>query len=74
MNQRSGIFQPPATNLQDNHILDRLPTAVCVCDMAGIIKRYNEKAVQLWGRRPQPGNSAERFCGSYKLYLTDGTN
>lgn len=73
MNQRSGISQQPAMDLQDSHILDSLPTAVCVCDMAGIIKRYNEKAVQLWGRRPQTGNSAERFCGSYRLYLTDGT-
>ena len=59
--------------LEDGHVLDLIPTAVCVCDMEGFIKRYNPAAVQLWGRRPSLNDANERFCGSYKLYLTDGT-
>ncbi|MFL5743421.1 MAG: PAS domain S-box protein, partial [Niastella sp.] len=59
--------------LKDSHILDHMPIAVCVCDMAGLIQRYNEQAVQLWGRRPQLQDPNERFCGCYKLYHPNGT-
>jgi PAS domain S-box-containing protein len=74
MKQSPGRFEPLATDyLEDSHLVDCMPTAVCVCDISGVIKRYNEQAAQLWGRQPQLANSNERFCGSYKLYLTDGT-
>ena len=39
--------------LSDSHILNSMPTAVGVYDMNGVIQRYNEQAVQLWGWRPQ---------------------
>jgi PAS domain S-box-containing protein len=59
--------------LQENDILNLLPAAVYICDMSGVIKKYNEHAVKLWGRRPVPGDKDERFCGSYKLYNPDGS-
>ena len=59
--------------LAESHILNLLPAAVYVCDMSGVIKKYNEEAVKLWGRRPVLGDKDERFCGAYKLYLPDGT-
>jgi PAS domain S-box-containing protein len=59
--------------LQENNILNLLPAAVYVCDMSGIIKKYNDQAAKLWGRRPVPGDKDERFCGSYKLYNPDGS-
>lgn len=59
--------------LQENDILNLLPAAVYVCDMSGIIKKYNEQAVKLWGRRPVSGDKDERFCGSYRLYNPDGS-
>ncbi|MBO9204337.1 MULTISPECIES: PAS domain S-box protein [Niastella] len=65
MEQQSGI--------SDSQVVELLPTAVCVCDMTGSIKRYNEQAAQLWGRRPQLGDANERYSGDYKLYHTDGT-
>jgi PAS domain S-box-containing protein len=58
--------------LQESTILNLLPAAVYVCDMSGVIKKYNEEAVKLWGRRPVAGEQ-ERFCGSYKLYKPDGS-
>jgi len=74
MKKQPGISEAAGTDyLEDWQVLNLLPTAVCVCDMAGVIKRYNERAVQLWGRRPDTGNTNEYFSGSYKLYKTDGT-
>lgn len=54
------------------HLLKILPTAVCVCDASGLIVAYNDKAAELWGRRPKPGDPAQRFCGAYRLYRPDG--
>jgi PAS domain S-box-containing protein len=59
--------------LRESNILNLLPAAVYVCDMSGIIRKYNEQAVQLWGRRPEIGDRDERFCGAFKLYYPDGT-
>lgn len=59
-------------DLNENHILNILPAAVYVCDMRGIIKKYNEQAALLWGRRPVIGDTEQRFCGAYRLYYPDG--
>ena len=52
-------------------ILDALPFAVYATDAAGRITYYNEAAVTLWGRRPALGQ--DRWCGSWRIYLPDGT-
>lgn len=57
---------------RESNILNLLPSAVYVCDAAGVIVSYNQKAVELWGRTPQKGDKDERFCGSYKLYYSNG--
>lgn len=49
------------------------PVAVYYCDASGVIQEYNHRAVELWGRAPEPGDTDEQFCGSYKLYRPDGT-
>jgi len=54
-------------------LFDRGPIAIYSCDAAGIIQEFNPRAVQLWGQQPKQGDSRERFSGSYKLYLPDGT-
>lgn len=59
--------------LKESDILNMLPVAVYVCDMSGIIRKYNEQAALLWGRRPETGDRDERFCGSCRLYHSDGT-
>jgi len=56
----------------DDTVLELLPVAVCVCDAAGQIIRYNRKASELWGRSPRPGDPDERYCGSHQIYRPDG--
>ncbi len=50
-------------------VLELLPAAICVLDRDGAIVFYNEAAVALWGRRPEPG---EKWCGSMKLFTLAG--
>lgn len=53
--------------------LDALPGAVYLCAADGRVVRFNEKAAELWGRRPDPADPNIRYCGSLRLYRTDGT-
>ncbi len=57
----------------DQATIDAFPQAVYLCAGDGRVVRFNDKAVELWGRAPNAGDPAERFCGSYRLYRTDGT-
>jgi PAS domain S-box-containing protein len=49
------------------------PVAVYSCDVSGVIREYNNRAAELWGRKPQLGDTDERFCGSFKMYRPDGS-
>jgi PAS domain S-box-containing protein len=51
--------------------LQALPVAVYTTDAEGYIVSYNDAAAALWGVRPELGRA--RWCGSWKLYHTDGT-
>ena len=42
-------------------ILDMLPIATFVCDAAGPILQYNQRAVEIWGRAPRPGQTHDEF-------------
>jgi two-component system CheB/CheR fusion protein len=48
------------------------PVAIYSCDAAGVIKDYNQRAAELWGRRPEVGATDESFCGSLKLFRPNG--
>jgi len=54
-------------------LFDLCPVAVYSCDASGVIEKFNRRAVELWGREPAPGDTDERFCGSFKLFRPDGT-
>jgi two-component system NarL family sensor kinase len=54
-------------------LIEVMPVAVYVCDKTGIIQDYNRRAVELWGREPRPGDPAQQYCGSLRLYSPDGT-
>ena len=54
-------------------LLDLVPVAVYSCDSAGVIQDFNRRAAALWGCEPVRGDTAESFCGSFKLYRPDGT-
>ena len=49
------------------------PVAIYSCDAAGVIQQFNRRAAKLWGRKPAPGERNERFCGSFKLFRSDGS-
>jgi PAS domain S-box-containing protein len=53
-------------------LLEKLPTAAYTCDAAGLITAFNEQAVELWGREPALNDSADRFCGAFRLFSLDG--
>ncbi len=55
------------------HLLEKLPAAAYTCDPDGLITYYNQSALQLWGRAPRLNDPADRFCGSFKLFSTDGS-
>jgi PAS domain S-box-containing protein len=49
------------------------PVAVYSCDASGTIREFNRRSTELWGRKPETGDASERFCGSFKLHLPNGT-
>ena len=53
-------------------LFDLGPVAVYSCDAAGVIQKFNRRAVELWGREPAPGDTDQRFCGSFKMFRPDG--
>ena len=56
-----------------NRLLDSLPTAAYTCDTDGLITYFNERAIELWGRSPKLNHPDDRFCGSFRMFETDGT-
>ena len=54
-------------------LFDLAPVAVYSCDASGVIQDYNCRAAELWGRKPEVGDTDERFCGSFKMYRPDGS-
>jgi PAS domain S-box-containing protein len=54
-------------------LFDLAPVAVYSCDASGVIQDYNSRAAELWGRRPQVGDTDEKFCGSFRMYRPDGS-
>jgi PAS domain S-box-containing protein len=53
-----------------HNTIQNLPDAVYTCDANGYIKSYNKAAANLWGREPELGK--ELWCGSWRLFNTDG--
>lgn len=54
-------------------LFDLGPVAIYSCDASGVIREYNRRAAELWGREPEPGDTDEKFCGSFKLFRPDGS-
>lgn len=55
-----------------DEILELLPIATCVCDAGGRILQYNERAVELWGRPPQPGQTHDQFVAECRFFGGEG--
>ncbi|MCX7312719.1 MAG: PAS domain S-box protein [Alphaproteobacteria bacterium] len=55
-----------------DEILELLPIATCVCDSGGSIVQYNQRAVELWGRAPDPGQTHDQFTAQCKFISGEG--
>jgi PAS domain S-box-containing protein len=53
-------------------ILDMLPVATLVCDAEGSILQYNKRAVEIWGRTPEPGQSHSDFTHGTRYFTAGG--
>lgn len=56
----------------DQAFLDVIPAGVYVCGSDGLILRFNQAAVDLWGRAPRVGDTHKCYFGS-RLYAIDGS-
>ena len=54
-----------------HELVNALPAAIYITDSRGRIIFYNDAAVTMWGCRPELGKS--EFCGSWKLFRSDGS-
>jgi len=54
-------------------LLERLPAGAYTCDPEGLITYFNPQAVEIWGRTPKLNHPDDRFCGSFKLFASDGS-
>lgn len=70
-NERPSVDLHPSVMLDDK-LLEFVPGAVYVCDLDGVVVRYNKRAGELWGRYPTPGDPNELYCGSHRLYRACG--
>jgi PAS domain S-box-containing protein len=52
-------------------LIRALPGAVYTTDAKGRITSFNPAAAELWGREPELGS--DEWCGSWRMYRTDGT-
>ena len=67
------LRNPEAVLKEAPDFIEFLPIAVYACDAQGRVCWFNERAAELWGRRPAIGDDSELFCGSFKLFGLDGT-
>ena len=54
-------------------LLDVLPVATFVCDAEGRILQHNSRAVEVWGRAPEPGERHDSFSAEARFFEPDGT-
>ncbi len=54
-------------------LFDSGPVAIFSCDSAGTMHDFNRHALELLGRKPEPGETLQQFRRSFKFYQPDGT-
>jgi PAS domain S-box-containing protein len=60
------------SELRYRTLFDLVPAAVYTCDADGLIQEFNQRAVELWGREPKKNDPKEKFCGSLRIFFSDG--
>ena len=77
MLRKAGQRSEPPSSLEQElkasgEILDLLPIATCICDAQGRIVQYNRRAVELWGRTPEPGQTHDDFTARNRFFSLEG--
>jgi PAS domain S-box-containing protein len=54
-------------------ILEMLPIATLVCAADGTILQFNRRAIDIWGRAPEPGQNHRDFVTGVRFFAADGT-
>jgi signal transduction histidine kinase len=67
-----GYVAGTASEAEFHRLLDKLPVAAYTCDAEGLITYFNPPAAKVWGREPKLRDPADRYCGSYKLFTSEG--
>ena len=49
------------------------PVAIYSCHASGVLRDFNRRSVELWGREPAAGDISERFSGAFKMFRPDGS-
>jgi hypothetical protein len=55
-------------------LLVQVPVAAYTCDAMGRLTYFNALAEAVWGRRAALRDSAQRYCGSHRMYSPDGVH
>jgi PAS domain S-box-containing protein len=76
-NATGAALDPTASGLAallavEQCVLDAVPTGLCVCGPSGVLRRYNARAVALWGRAPRLDDASELDSGTFRRFATDG--
>ena len=61
------------SELRFRRLIEKLPAAAYTIDREGLITYQNDRAVLLWGRAPQLNHPDDRYCGSFRLFQSDGS-
>lgn len=61
------------SEIEFRRLLEKLPAGAYTCDPEGLITYFNQHAVRVWGRAPKLNDPVDRFCGSFKLFASDGS-
>lgn len=69
---RSTTSPREGRDVVSQRLLDAVPVAAYICNVAGHITCFNEQAAALWGRRPKLNDDAERYCGSFRIWTISG--
>ena len=48
------------------------PVAIYSCYASGVLRDFNRRCVELWGREPAASDKSERFSGAFKMFWPDG--
>ena len=62
-----------ASEQRYRQLVNLMPAALYACDAQGRITYYNQRAAEIWRRRPEIGGNDDIYSAAVRLYDVDGT-